>query len=96
MAYEAAGISFPSACHFSAAIFTILEGAFLALRFTITTGGCAGGRSSTCMWSAKRWLPIWQMIVEPPGSSGGFGNGNTLLTEVVNGSGITCRISSNV
>jgi len=28
---------------------------------------------------AKRSLPIWQMIVEVPGSLGGFGNGNTLF-----------------
>jgi hypothetical protein len=59
--------------------FTILKGAFLALRVPITTGGGAGGRSSTCIWSAKRSLPIWQMIVEVPGTSDGLGNGNTLF-----------------
>jgi hypothetical protein len=42
--------------------FKILEDA-LALRFRIATGGGAGGRSSTCIWIAKRSLPIWAMIV---------------------------------
>jgi len=64
---------------FSGAYFTILEGALLVLRFNIATGGGAGGRSSMCMWIAKRELPIWAMIVEVPGSSGGLGNGNTLF-----------------
>jgi hypothetical protein len=59
--------------------FAILEDAFLALRFGINSGNGAGGRSSTWMWSAKRSLPIWQVIVEVAGSSGGFGNGNTLF-----------------
>jgi hypothetical protein len=53
--------------------FTILGGVFLALRFDITTGGGAGGRSSTCIWIAKRSLPIWAMIVCIPGSSSRFG-----------------------
>ena len=57
--------------------FTIVEAAFLALRFGISSGRSARGRSSIWMWSAKRSLPIWQVIVEIPGSSGGFGNGNT-------------------
>ena len=59
--------------------FAILERAFLALRFDITTGGAAGGRSSICIWIAKRSLPIWAMIVGVPASSGAFGNGNTLF-----------------
>ena len=59
--------------------FTIVEAAFLALRFGMNSIGGTGGRSSTCIWIAKRSLPIWQVIVEIPGPSGGFGNGNTLF-----------------
>ena len=64
---------------FSGGYFTAFEGDFLALRFHITTGGAAGGKSSICMWIAKRSLPIWAMIVEVPGSSTGLGNGNRLF-----------------
>jgi hypothetical protein len=59
--------------------FVILGVAFLAFRFHISTGGAAGGRSSTWIWIAKRSLPIWAMIVDPDSSSGGIGNGNTLF-----------------
>lgn len=31
------------------------------------------------LWIAERSLPIWAMIVEVPGSCGGFGNANTLF-----------------
>jgi len=68
---------------FSSGYFTAFEGAFLALRFSITTGGAAEGKSSICMWIAKRSLPIWAMIVEVPGSSSGLGNGNTLFLRFV-------------
>jgi hypothetical protein len=64
---------------FPGGYFTILEGAFLVPRLNTTNGGGAGGRSSICVWIAKRSLPIWAMMVEVPGSSGGFGNGNTLF-----------------
>ena len=56
--------------------FTIFEGAFFVLRFGITTGGGAGGRTSIRTWSANRSLPICAMIVEIPDSSGTF---NTLF-----------------
>jgi hypothetical protein len=57
--------------------FTVFEGAFLAL--PINSGGGAGGRSSNCMWIAKRSLPSCAMIVELPGSLCDLGNGNTLF-----------------
>jgi hypothetical protein len=59
--------------------FAILKGAFLALRFDITTGAAAGGRFSICIWIAKRSLPIWAVIVGVPAFSGAFVNGNTLF-----------------
>ena len=63
----------------SGGYFTVFEGVFRTPRFNISTGGGAGGRSSNCMWIAKRSLPICAMIVEVPGSLCGFGNGNTLF-----------------
>ena len=60
------------------AYFTTLSVAFLAPGFH-GKSGAAGGRSSDFQWMAKRSLPIRTMIVETPGSSGLFGNGNTLF-----------------
>jgi len=76
--FGAEGILFPFACSFSRGDFHNL-GKCLRPSLRHQRRGDAGGRSSTCIWIAKRSLPIWQMIVEIPGSSGGFGNGNTLF-----------------
>ena len=58
--------------------FTIFTAAFLADRLR-SNNGAAGGKSSISQWMAKRSFPIWTTIVEANGSSGGIGNGNTLL-----------------
>jgi hypothetical protein len=41
---------------FSGGYFRNLERRLLPLRFSVTTGGGAGGRPSTCTWIAKRSL----------------------------------------